>query len=407
MSSGPTPFLPYGRQSIDAADIDAVVEVLKGDYLTKGPAVDAFEADFAKVVGARFSVACASGTAALHLSALALGLGPGDVVIVPSMTFLASATAMRLAGAEVVFSDVDPHTGLMTLETCVAALARAHDVGVPKAVIPVHMCGRPVADMHGLRALANKEGLAVIEDACHALGSTYDNSGEMVPVGSCADSDLVCFSAHPVKTIVMGEGGIVTTNDASLYARLTRYRSHGMTRDENAFVHRDEAFTADGVPHAWYYEMQELGLNYRASDIHCALGRSQLSKLDQFIAHRRALVDFYNVALAGVSPHLKPPVPALNCNPGWHLYAVQIDFDALGKSRDDVMLELKERGIGTQVHYHPVHRQPYYRDRYGLADLPGADLYAAKTLSIPLYPALTDVDAARVVTALREVVSYT
>jgi len=405
VSSSALPFLLYGRQSIDAADIDAVVAVLKGDYLTTGPAVDAFEADFAQVTGARYAIACANGTAALHLSALALGLGPGDVVIVPSMTFLASATAMRLAGAEVVFADVDAQTGLMTLETFKAALVRARDIGNPKAVVPVHMCGRPVADMLGLRTLTNKEGLSIIEDACHALGTAYDNAGESVRVGSCANSDLACFSAHPVKAIAMGEGGVVTTNDASLHARLIRYRSHGVTRDETVFVHRDEAFAADGTPHAWYYEMQDMGLNYRASDIHCALGRSQLAKLDQFIGRRRELVALYDAALVDLSPHVHAPTPARDCAPGWHLYAVQIDFDALGKSRDAVMEELKALGIGSQVHYHPVHRQPYYRDRYGLSDLPGADRYGARTLSLPLYPAMTAADVTRVITALHKVAS--
>jgi UDP-4-amino-4,6-dideoxy-N-acetyl-beta-L-altrosamine transaminase len=389
-------FLPYGRQTIDEADIAAVAEVLRGDWLTTGPAVDAFEAAFAKTVGAGFAVACSSGTAALHLAALALGLGRGDTAIVPAMTFVATANAARYVGAEVAFADVDPATGLMGPAELETALRRVPRGARAKAVFPVHLNGQ-CADPAGLKAIADANGLRIAEDACHALGATYDDG---VPVGAARNADLAIFSFHPVKTVTMGEGGAVTGNDVALERRLRLLRNHGLTRDPDAFVQMRLAHDAGGAPNPWYYEMPEPGFNYRASDIACALGTSQLAKLSRFVARRRALAARYDGRLSSLAPLVRPIGRAPGCEPAWHLYVVLVDFAAAGRDRAAVMGALHRQGIGTQVHYLPVAWQPYYRARYGEADLPGAAAYYARCLSLPLYPAMTDGDVDRVVDAL-------
>lgn len=394
-------FLPYGRHQIEEDDIAAVVAVLRSDSLTGGPVVAKFEKAFAERVGARFAVACANGTAGLHLATLALGLGSRDAVIVPTLTFLATANAARYVGSEVTFADVDPETGLMRPADLLDAIARETDRQA-KAVIPVHLNGQ-CGDMETLAEIAAKRRLRIVEDACHAVGATYQTrAGDTVAVGSCRHSDMTVFSLHPVKTIAMGEGGVVTTNDPDLYAALIRLRSHGMVRDPSQFTQADEAFGDDGQPHPWYYEMVDPGFNYRASEIHCALGLSQLRKLDRFLARRAQIADRYDHELAALSPELRPIARVPRCNSGWHLYVVHIDFTAAGKSRGHLMNELRERGIGTQVHYLPVHRQTYYRRRYGSPSLPGADAYYAGCLSLPFFPALTDRDIGKVAATLGE-----
>lgn len=399
--SNPTSkFLPYGRQSIDADDIAAVAAALQGDYLTTGPAVGQFEQAFAEAVGATYAVASNSGTAALHLACIALGLQPGDVVIVPSLTFLATANAARFCGADVVFADVDPATGRLTAEGFAAALKRAGNVRV-KAVLPVHLNGHST-DMVAIRALAEAQGIAVIEDACHALGGYQQaGNGAVAPVGACALSEMACFSLHPVKTMTTGEGGVTTTNDPTQYHQMLLYRSHGMTRDPAKFRHQEFALAPEGGANPWYYEMHALGWNYRITDFACALGISQLKKLPGFIARRRELAALYDRLLAPLAPVLQT-VPGQNGDdPALHLYAVLLDFAVIGKSRAAFMAELRALGIGTMVHYLPVHQQPYYRDLYGQVDLPGADSYYARQLSIPLYPDMTEADVGRVVDALR------
>jgi UDP-4-amino-4,6-dideoxy-N-acetyl-beta-L-altrosamine transaminase len=397
-------FLPYGRHQIEEDDIAAVVSVLRSDSLTGGPLVSEFEQAFAARVGARFAVACANGTAGLHLAAMALGLGPDDAAIVPTLTFLATANAARYVGAEVTFADVDPATGLMRPSDLQAAFARA-SARKARAAIPVHLNGQCV-DMESMAEFAGRHGLRVIEDACHAIGATYrTRSGEEVRVGACRHSDMAVFSLHPVKTIAMGEGGVVTTNDPDLHAALLRLRNHGMVRDAARFVQPEEAFDADGQPNPWYYEMPEPGYNYRASEIHCALGLSQLRKLDHFLARRRELADAYDRALAPLAPKVRPIPRVAGCASGWHLYVVQIDFKAVGASRATLMRELLGRGIGTQVHYLPVHRQPYYRSPYGNTPLAGADAYYASCLSLPFFPAMSENDVKRVVLALLETVN--
>jgi len=386
-------FLPYGRQSIDEDDIAAVAEVLRGDFLTTGPTVEAFEKALAEKVGARYAVSCNSGTAALHICAMALGLGPGDAVVVPSLTFLATANAARYVGAEVLFCDVDPETGLITADAVQEALSRAGSL-TPKAIFPVHLNGQPAP-----LAELQRFGLAVVEDSCHAIGTLYDGD---LPVGSCRHSVASCFSFHPVKTIAMGEGGAVTLNDPVMAERLRLARSHGIIRDQ--FLIPEQALDRQGKNNPWYYEMPSPGYNYRASDINCALGLSQLRKLDGFVAKRAELVAAYDRALEGLSPHVRPIGRVAQSRPGWHLYVVKMDFAALGLERAEVMARLRAFGVGSQVHYLPVHRQPYYRDRYGALTLSGADQYYDACLSLPLFPAMTEGNVAKVVDAIRGVV---
>jgi len=381
-------FLPYGRQHIDDADIAAVAAVLRGDWLTTGPAVERFERHLCDVVGARHSVVCNSGTAALYLAARAAGLEPGAAVIVPAVTFAASASAFVLAGYDVLLADVDPDTGLMGPEHVEAALARAAGKRV-RGVVPVHLQGQ-VRDPEALAALAAKHGLTVIEDACHALGSRYGAARHSA--GACAHAQFACFSFHPVKTIAMGEGGAVTTNDAAMADAMRRLRSHGITREAEQFTNAQLALGRDGKPHSWYYELSEISHNLRASDINCALADSQLGKLTIFAEERRRLVRRYREQIAGLAPAVRP-VPVLpGSDAAWHLMCVLIDFAATGVDRDVVVARLRAAGIGTQVHYIPLHLQPYYRQLCGALSLPGAEAYYARILSLPLYYGLSDAD---------------
>jgi UDP-4-amino-4,6-dideoxy-N-acetyl-beta-L-altrosamine transaminase len=394
-------FLPYGRQTIEDDDIAAVTAALKADYLTTGPLVPAFERAFAQAVGARHAVACASGTAALHLAMMALDLGPGDAVIVPSITFVATANAARFQGADVVFADVDPDSGLMTESSLAEALTRL-DGRRLAAVLPVHMTGS-VTDLPAIRRLADAHGAAVVEDACHALGTTmaFDTGPERA--GDGRHAAMACFSFHPVKTIATGEGGMVTTNDQALARRLALMRSHGITREAAAHRAPDLSLDPDGGANPWAYEMQALGFNYRLADVLCALGISQLAKLDRFAARRRALAARYRDLLAPLAPLARPAAVPHTCDPAPHLFVALIDFEAAGISRAAVMRALAARGIGTQVHYIPVHRQPYYEERYGALDLPGANAWFARALSLPLFPGMADEDPERVVEALSAV----
>ena len=403
----PAPFLAYGRQQLDADDIAAVVRVLEGDWLTGGPDVEAFENDFAAVVSARFAVSCSNGTAGLHMATYAAGLGPESSAIVPSVTFLATANAVRYVGAEVVFADVDPHSGLLTPETLESALVRVSTTGAPKpkAVLPVHLNGQ-TCDMVGLAAVAKCHDLAIIEDACHATGTVGEGRGaERNPVGACRNSAMTVFSFHPVKTITTGEGGMVTTADPELAKRLRRFRNHGLERDPKYFTIQEQGFGADGQPNPWYYEMEEPGFNYRLTDIACALGLSQLKKLQRFAATRRRLAGRYDQRLASLAPILRTVPRNPWCDPVLHLYVALIDYAKTGMDRGQVIRKLKDLGIGTQVHYLPVHRQPYYRDRYGMLDLPGADAYYARCLSLPFQPGMTDDDVDRVVDGLKTVLA--
>ena len=362
----------YGRQSIDEADIQSVVDVLRGDYLTCGPSVRAFEQAICSYTGAKYCVAVANATAGLHIAALAAGLGPGDEAITSPITYLSSANCIAFTGAKPVFADIDPETANIDPAEIERRLSPR-----TRVLIPVHFAGQP-CDMARISAIAKANNIVVIEDAAHAIGSDYQDT----KVGSCRYSDMTVFSFHPVKTITTGEGGAVTTNDPALYARLCALRAHG--------VHKDGEMAS-----TWEYEMRELGFNYRITDIQCALGVSQLKRLDAFKARRRAIVAYYNEHLG--LPHL---VERDFSNACFHLYPVLVE------NRRDFYFKARERGLNLQVHYIPVHTQPYYRGAFGYrpGDYPRAEAYYSKCISLPLYPSLTDEDLAEIVTRLKGIV---
>ncbi len=384
MAESSLKFLPYGRQTIEQDDIEAVVETLKSDYLTTGPKIQEFEKLLATKTGADEAVVVGNGTQALHLACLAAGLEEEDYAIVPTLTFLATANAVRYCGADVIFCDVDPDTGLMTAATLQTAIDQNTDKKI-KAILPVHLGGQSV-DLKAIKEIADKNNLKIIADSCHALGSKYGNNW----IGSCSYEDMATFSFHPVKNIAMGEGGAITTNDKALADKMRIMRTHGM-------VQKPEMGP-------WYYEMPELGYNDRATDIQCALGVSQLNKLDRFVEKRSALVALYDDLLKPLAPLVLPPSKVSNCEPAWHLYAVRIDFDKIGMGRAEFMTVLKEKGIGSQVHYIPVHTQPYYKNLYGEKNLSGADKFYQATLSLPLFPSMEESDVSRVVTVIKSII---
>jgi len=390
-------FLPYAKPCLEADDRAAVDEVLRSGWLTTGPKVGLFEQELAKRLEVPEAVACASGTAALHLAYLAAGIGLGDRVVIPAVTFSATAAAALLTGAGVIFADCDPANGLMRPEDLTAAVERAGSP-VPQALAVVHLNGQ-AADMPAIAALADDLGMTVFEDACHAIGGAYSDGTNEYPVGSCGHADFACFSFHAAKTLAMGEGGAVTTRKATAAAAMRRLRHHGIERDPEAMANPNAA------DEPWFYEVQELGLNYRTSDIHCALGLSQLAKLERLVAARQALSNTYDRALAPLAPHVLPIARRPQTRPAWHLYSVLIDFAGLGRPRGDVMQALAERGIGTQVHYIPLHLQPLYRESSGPLSLPGAEAYYARQLSLPLFLDLTNEDVERIAAALKEVLS--
>ena len=393
-------FLPYSRQHITPDDIDAVTDVLRSDWLTQGPAVPAFEDNLADFLGAREVVACSSGTAALHLAMLTLGLGPGDAVIVPANTFVATANCARFVGAEVLFADIDAGTGLIDPADVGALLEQDAERKI-KAIIPVHFAGQP-ADLPALYDLANRHGAWLVDDACHALGAAYVDNGQRYDVGNNPHSDLTIFSFHPVKHIAMGEGGAVVTNHKDLADRLRLFRSHGIRRQE--FVDSDAAYSPDGIPNPWYYEMTDLGYNYRLTDIQAALGSSQLTRLRQSLTRRREIAAAYTELLnrTFTDDAVRPLAVRPKIEHAYHLYVVSIAFERLGISRAAVMNRLRANGVGTQVHYIPVHLQPYYR-ALGTENgrkLRQAEAYYAGALSLPMYPELSFSDIKRVVSEL-------
>ena len=361
----------YGRQTVDAADIQSVVDVLSGDYLTCGPGVKAFEQAICAYTGAKYCVAVANATAGLHIAALAAGLGPGDEAITSPITFLSSANCIAFTGAKPVFADIDAETANID-----PAEIERHVTSRTKALIPVHFAGQS-CDMARIAELAKTHGLKVIEDAAHAIGSEYKG----VKVGSCKYSDMTVFSFHPVKTITTGEGGAVTTNDPELYAKLCALRAHGTHKDGE-------------MAHTWEYEMRELGYNYRITDFQCALGVSQLKKLDSFKKRRREIVACYNEKLA--LPHL---VEREFSNACFHLYPILVE------NRREFYFKAREVGLNLQVHYIPVHTQPYYRNAFGYkpGDYPKAEAYYAKCISLPLYPSLTDEDLGEIVKRIKSI----
>jgi UDP-4-amino-4,6-dideoxy-N-acetyl-beta-L-altrosamine transaminase len=359
--------------------------------------VEAFEEAIARYVGVKYAVAVASGTAGLHLAAIAAGVGPGRALVTSPITFVASSNAALYAGGHPLFADIDPSTVNLSPVALAELLSRHHDV---RAVVPVHFAGLP-CDMPRIRAAAEDAGAVVIEDAAHALGARYP-TGERV--GSCAYSLMTVFSFHPVKAIAAGEGGMVTTNDERIYRRLLRLRSHGITKLDDPFEHPEQA-AADGIPNPWYYEMQELGYHFRITDIQCALAVSQVRRLDEFLTRRRSLVSAYDTAFAD-HPHVRPAQCGGRDLSGHHLYVIRVNFDEAGITRGDLMRSLKARGIGTQVHYIPVPAHPVYR-RLGLRpeDYPAAQHYYHEALTIPLYYDLTDAEQRFVIDTIRELVA--
>lgn len=381
------PFLPYGRQSLDADDIAAVVEVLHSDYLTQGPAVARFEQAVAGWCGARHGVAMANGTATLHLAAKALGLGHGDWLWTSPITFVASANAGRYCGAQVDFVDVDPGTVNLCPDRLADKLARAEKDGrLPKVVVPVHFAGQPCA-LDRIHALSLKYGFRILEDAAHALGGSY--RGERL--GNGRWSDAVSHSFHPVKIVTSGEGGMITTNDDELAWRIGTLRTHGITRDADRMV---------GESHGpWYYQQLELGYNFRMTDLQAALGASQMGKLERFAARRRELADRYDRALAGLP--LRPLARDPHGVSGWHLYMIRLDLAAIRRTRREVFESLRAQGIGVNVHYIPVHLQPDYAKLGFTAGMfPEAERYYEEAITLPLFPAMQDADVERVRAAL-------
>ncbi|MFM1700193.1 UDP-4-amino-4,6-dideoxy-N-acetyl-beta-L-altrosamine transaminase [Aeromonas salmonicida] len=375
--------IPYGRQSITDEDIEAVVAVLKSDYLTQGEAVPAFEQGLADYCQAPHVIVCSNGTTALHLACAALALSEQDWVWVSAISFVASANCARYCGSQVDFVDVEPDTGNL----CVAEL-REKLQGVqgtarqPKALVAVHLAGQP-CDLEEIGALCRQYGVSLIEDACHALGAHYQGS----PIGSCVHSDMTVFSFHPVKPITTGEGGAVTTRSAELAARLRLYRSHGITRDP--------AQLSVDSPGGWYYEQQVLGFNYRLTDIQAALGLSQLSRLDQFITQRHELARRYDELLAHLP--VRPLKQHSDRQSGYHLYVIQV------AERDPVFARLRAAGIGVNVHYIPIPAQPYYRSLgQNPAAYPGAHAYYQDAISLPLFPTLSHSEQEQVVHALEQ-----
>ena len=375
--------IPYGRQSISQDDIAAVEAVLRSDWLTQGPAVPRFEAAVGELCGAVEAVACNSATSALHLACLALGLGPGDRLWTSPNTFVASANCARYCGARVDFVDIDPHTYNLSINALEEKLRQAEAAGtLPKIVVPVDFAGQP-CQLDKIRALADRYGFAIVEDASHAIGASYQSK----PVGDGRYADITIFSFHPVKIITTGEGGMAVTNRPELAARMRRLRSHGITREESEMTSPSEG--------AWYYQQVELGFNYRLTDMQAALGLSQLGRLPQFLEVRRHLAASYTRALAGlpvVTPRQDPEGLS-----AWHLYCIRID-DA---RRRQVFDGLRAAGIGANVHYIPVHLQPDYR-RLGFkfGDFPEAEKYYAETITLPLHPALSPAEQDHVITTL-------
>ena len=384
--------IPYGRQWIDEADIQAVVDTLRSDWLTQGPAIGKLEAAFTSLCRAPHAVAVNSATSALHIACLAIGAGPGDVVWTVPNTFVASANCARLCGADVDFVDIDPRTYNISVPALALKLRDAKAAGrLPKAVIPVHFSGR-APDQEAIWSLAKDYGFRVIEDASHSVGATH--GGE--PVGSCRWSDIAVFSFHPVKIVTTAEGGLATTRDPALAERLALFRSHGVTKDERLLTNKDEG--------GWYHEQVALGLNYRLTDLQAALGLSQMRRLDAFLHRRRELVARYDRLLADL-----PVTRALTDlieESAWHLYVIRIDPSRAGKTRRHVYDAMRTAGIGVQVHYIPVHLQPYYRALgFQPGHCPEAERYSEEALTLPLYPAMVDGEQDAVVAALKQSLS--
>ena len=371
-------FLPYSRQSIDKKDIYEVTKTLKKDFITQGPKIYEFEKNFAKYVKAKYAVACATGTAALHIACQSLKLGKGRNLLTSPITFVASANCAQFLGADTHFADIDLDNYCIS-PSSLEKILKNKKIDI---VVVVHMSGHP-ADLEGINNLKKKYDFKIIEDACHALGSSYKNK----KIGSCFYSDISTFSFHPVKPITTGEGGMVTTNSEKIYKSLLKFRTHGIHKNKDDFFNKDMAYDKIGNVNQWYYEMSDLGHNHRITDFQSALGNSQLKKIDKFIQARRKIAKIYN---NGFSKNKFIKVPKVNPNTShaYHLYTLLIDFKRINKSRNEIMKKLRDMNIGTQVLYIPIHLQPYYLKKYGfkIGDFPNAENYYESCLSIPIFP---------------------
>jgi len=381
--------IPYGRQDINVNDIQAVVDVLRSDFLTQGPVVPAFEKSITDYCDVNYAVAVNSATSALHIACLALGVGKGDIVWTSPITFVASANCALYCGADVDFVDIDPDTYNMSVECLSEKLMRAKELGkLPKVVIPVHLCGQP-CDMQRIYALSLEYGFKIIEDASHAIGGRYQDK----PIGNCAFSDITIFSFHPVKIITTGEGGMAITNDEFLVKKLRLYRSHGITREP-----LDMQNQPDG---SWYYEQVELGFNYRMTDLQAALGLSQMHRLDEFVKQRQFVAKRYDELLDGLPVLL--PIQSKYSSSASHLYVVRLKTKEIFKTHKEVFENLRKLGVGVNLHYIPVYCHPYYQklgfdSEYCIQ----ANRYYDEAISLPIYPTLSDMQQSHVVSALRK-----
>lgn len=384
--------IPYGRQSLDESDIQAVTNVLRSDWLTQGPAVPEFEEAIRAYTGAPFATAVSNASVGLHLACLVLGVKPGDPVWTSPNTFLASANGARYCGAKIDFVDIDSKTYNLSPEHLELKLKQAEKNGVlPRVVIPVHFAGQPCG-MEKIYQLSQKYGFAIVEDAAHAIGAEY--KGEKI--GTCTYSDATVFSFHPVKVMTTAEGGLIATKRKDLDDKLKILRTHGITRETGLMNKQSEG--------PWYYQQIDLGYNYRMSDIHAALGTSQLKRLDQFLKRRRELATNYFHALEGLP--LQLPWQHAETLSAWHLYAVCLKLPKIKKTRLEVYEELHRANVGVQIHYIPVHRQPYYSQfGFKVGDFPNAEKYYEATLSLPLFPAMTDEEQNYVIKTLKEILS--
>jgi UDP-4-amino-4,6-dideoxy-N-acetyl-beta-L-altrosamine transaminase len=387
--------IPYGKHYIDENDIQAVVDVLRGEFLTQGPAIAEFENAFSKYVGAKYAVAVSSCTAGLHLAAKAAGMGPGDTLITSPITFVSSANAGLYAGGNVAFADIDPTTINMDPATLAASL---ESNPTTKVVVPVHFAGLP-CEMDAIKSICDRAGAVVVEDAAHALGATYKNGQR---VGSCCYSLMTVFSLHPVKAIAAGEGGVITTNDDATYRTLVRLRSHGINKLDDKFLCVDEANSITGA-NPWYYEMQDLGYHYRITDIQSALAKSQLSKLDKFLSRRREIATRYYEAIAEMKG-LVPAQPRESLlHSAYHLFVVRIDSSVAKYDKAELMNKLRKSGILSQVHYIPVPMHPYYRRLgFDFTQYKIALAYYRECLSIPIYFSLSPSDQEYVIKCIRQ-----
>lgn len=377
----------YGKQFIDEQDINAVIEVLKSDFLTQGPVIENFEKAVAEYCGAKYAVAVTNATSALHIACLAAGLDKGDMLWSSPITFTASANCGRYCRADVDFVDIDDSTYNMSVSALKEKLEKSKIK--PKVVVPVHLAGQS-CEMREIYDISKQYGFTVIEDASHAIGADYKDK----KVGSCKYSDMTVFSFHPVKIITTGEGGMVLTNNEELYKKLTLYRSHCITRDENLMTKE-----ADGP---WYYQQIGLGFNYRMTELQAALGLSQLAKVDKFVARRRQLAERYNELLKDLP--LKLPYQNPDTDSSWHLYIVRVDFNKIKKTKKDIFAEMKAKGVCLNLHYIPVHTQPYYQNLgFKNGDFPVSEKYYEEAFTLPLYYSLTDEQQEYIVSTLKEV----